>query len=277
MQKRLSLGFSLVLLLSTTGLAAAAGGDARLADAVMRTDRDTVRSLLQQKVDVNGVGKDGTPALHWVVRVDDIQTADLLIRSGADVKFADRYGVTPLSLAVINGNAAMVDSLLKAGAEPAAGVGGETILMTAARAGNPAVMRLLLARFKADVNARESAYGETALMWAAAENHAEAAQLLIEHGAEINARSQLMSYPKDRFGLEGVISVLPHGQWTPLMYAARQGSLGALRVLVKAGADFHYRFMDPALHIQRRLKKRKNEPVISRLEKTRCRHIRSHY
>ena len=111
--------------------------------------------------------------------------------------------------------------------------------MTAARAGNPAVMRLLLARSKADVNARESAYGETALMWAAAENHAEAAQLLIEHGAAINARSQLMSYPKDRFGLEGVISILPHGQWTPLMYAARQGSLGALRVLVKAGADLN--------------------------------------
>ena len=215
------------------------GQDASLIDAVKAGDRTAALARMKRPGAVNAREADGTTALHWAVRANDLALTQALLRAGSDTKAANRYGVTPLSLAVINGNAAMVDSLLKAGAEPAASVGGETILMTAARAGNPAVMRLLLARFKADVDARESAYGETALMWAAAENHAEAAQLLIEHGAAINARSQLMSYPKDRFGLEGVISVLPHGQWTPLMYAARQGSLGALRVLVKARADLN--------------------------------------
>ena len=213
--------------------------DASLIDAVKAGDRAAALARIKRPGAVNVREADGTSALHWAVRSNDLALAQALLRAGADAKAANRYGVTPLSLAVINGNAAMVDALLKAGAEPAASAGGETILMTAARAGNPAVMRLLLARSKADVNARESAYGETALMWAAAENHAEAAQLLIEHGADINARSRLMTYPKDRFGLEGVISVLPHGQWTPLMYAARQGSLGALRVLVKAGADLN--------------------------------------
>ena len=43
--------------------------------------------------------------------------ADRLIRAGADVKAANRYGVTPLSLACINGNAAMIEKLLKAGAD----------------------------------------------------------------------------------------------------------------------------------------------------------------
>ena len=230
-------GWPMVFSRRSAALAAVAvlawGQDAWLIDAVKAGDRATALARIKRPGAVNTREADGTTALHWAVRANDLALAQALLRAGADAKAANRYGVTPLSLAVINGNAAMVDALLKAGA------GGETILMTAARVGNPAVMRLLLARFKADVNAAESAYGETALMWAAAENHAEAAQLLIEHGAEINARSQLMSYPKDRFGLEGVISVLPHGQWTPLMYAARQGSLGALRVLVKARADLN--------------------------------------
>src|SRR5207249_12323817 len=85
-----------------------AGTDSRLADAAMKRDTAAVRTLLQQKVDVNAPGKDGTPALHWLVRVDDLETARLLIGAGADAKLADRYGVTPLYLACSNGNAAMV-------------------------------------------------------------------------------------------------------------------------------------------------------------------------
>src|SRR5262245_33372549 len=105
------------LLLTIMAAAAPAGNDGRLAEAAMRRDTAAVRSLLQQKVDVNAPGKDGTPALHWVVRVDDLETAELLIRAGADVKYADRYGVTPLYLACTNGNARMIKLLLDAGAD----------------------------------------------------------------------------------------------------------------------------------------------------------------
>ena len=60
-----------------------------LADAAMHRDMAAVRSMLNQKADVNAPGADGTPALHWVVRVDDLETARLLIQAGANAKMAD--------------------------------------------------------------------------------------------------------------------------------------------------------------------------------------------
>jgi ankyrin repeat protein len=176
---------------------------------------------------------DGTTALHWAVRANDLDAAQRLLRAGANPDAANRYGVTPLSLAAENASAPLLQTLLEAGAHPSG-----AILMTAARTGNAEVVRMLLAR-GADANARESSLGETALMWAAAENHPEAVRALIEHGADPNARSQELVYAKDRFGLEGVTTILPHGNWTALMYAARQGSLAAARALAESGADLN--------------------------------------
>ena len=76
----------LAVLLPALGVSVAAQSDARLADAVMKRDAAAVRSLLGQKVDVNAPGKDGTPALHWAVREDDLATARLLLGAGADAR-----------------------------------------------------------------------------------------------------------------------------------------------------------------------------------------------
>ena len=67
--------------------------------------------------------------------------------------------------------------LLAAADANAAGPDGETVLMLASRTGKPDAVRLLL-EAGARVNAKESWQGETAVMWAAAENHAEAVTLL---------------------------------------------------------------------------------------------------
>ena len=72
------------MLLPAPGVSAAEPGDSRLADAVMKRDGAAVRALLGQKVDANVPGKDGTPALHWSVREDDLATARLLLGAGAD-------------------------------------------------------------------------------------------------------------------------------------------------------------------------------------------------
>src|SRR5258708_27810369 len=103
--------------LSISGLAAA-GSD--VADAVMKKNPEALRALIAQKAAVNAPQADGTTALHWAARWDDLATADLLIRAGADVKAANRQGATPMFLASQNGNAAMIEKLLKAGADPTA-------------------------------------------------------------------------------------------------------------------------------------------------------------
>jgi ankyrin repeat protein len=77
-----------------TAAAAGPANDVRLAEAAMKRDTAAVRTLVDQKVDVNAPGRDGTPALHWLVRVDDRETARLLIRAGADTGARDRIRVT---------------------------------------------------------------------------------------------------------------------------------------------------------------------------------------
>ena len=69
----------------------------------------------------------------------------------------------------------------------------------------------------AQVNAKESWHGQTALMWAAGEGHAAAVDELIRRGAEVDARS--------------------NGGLTPLLFAARGNHVGVVRALAAAGAN----------------------------------------
>src|SRR5262245_7674113 len=85
--------------LPACSFAAAAEVDAPLATAAMNRDMAQVRALLAKKADVNATGADGTTALEWVVRIDDVDTAKLLLTAGADPRKANRLGVTPIALA----------------------------------------------------------------------------------------------------------------------------------------------------------------------------------
>jgi ankyrin repeat protein len=221
------------LLLLVTAYAQAA--DTALLTAVKKADLDAVRRLLQQGAPVNVSGTDGSTPLHWAVESDDPEMIRMLLKAGADAKRANRYGMTPLHLAAVNGNAAVMRELLAAGAKPNAVLPeGETVLMTAARTGSAEAVTLLLDR-GADVNAQDKWYGESALMWAAAQNHGEAVSILIARGAPVDSRSNLQKTANRRAGQ----NILSLGNWTPLMYAARENALDAGRALVKGGAKLN--------------------------------------
>ena len=166
------------------------GANSPLADAAMKGDKAALRSLLEQKADVNAPQTDGATAIQWAAYRDDMEMAGLLISAGANVKLANREGATALYLASIHGNPAMIDKLLNAGADPnERGPEGETPLMLASRAGNLDAIKVLLDH-KADINAKDKIRGTTALMWASEQAHPAAVQLLIARGANVSAATE---------------------------------------------------------------------------------------
>jgi uncharacterized protein len=224
-------------------LSTPAFGASPIVDAVKARDSKATQALLAQRADVNAPDVDGATALHYAVHYDDRALVDQLLRNKANPKVANRYGVTPLMLAATNRNVLIADALLKGGADPNAALPeGETVLMTAARAGDVPFVKLLLAH-GAKVNATESWHGQSALMWAASENHGPAITALVEGGADMNMRSKVLDgMPPLRktapdVGQQGIHSTFPKGGMTALHFAARQASADAISALATAGVD----------------------------------------
>lgn len=231
----------MVSLLSAVSLGATSR-DVPLVEAVKDANIAVVRALLTQGADVNVPQADGATALHWAAYQDDVDTADLLIRAGARVNAANELRVTPLWVASPNGSAALIATLLKAGADPnlAPPTGGAP-LMRAARMGNTEAVRLLL-NHGAAVNVREDARGQTALMWAVTQRHPNVVQMLIDGGADLEARStvwrQFVLTCCQANNGDGTGSVwIDRGGFTPLLFAARLGDLDSVRLLLAAGAN----------------------------------------
>jgi ankyrin repeat protein len=219
--------------------------DTRLIDAVKAGNSTAAVTLLQKKVDVKVAEADGTTALHYAVRNDDLTLVDRLLRAGADARAATRYGVTPIALACENGSAPIVERLLKAGVSVnGAGRLGETPLHLCARTGKPEAVKVLLSHGAA-IDTIENWRGQTPLMWAAAEGHAAAMRLLIEAGADVNARSSIIVWERQRTE-EPRDKWLPPGGLTPLLFAARDGRVESAKVLLETGADPN--IVDPDRH-----------------------------
>lgn len=214
-----------------------------LVDAVRQGDAAAVRALLQSGTNVNQPEGDGATALHWAAHDDKTDLARLLLDAGASAQAVNDLGVTALHLAAANGNSVMMRLLLDRRADAnAAAESGVTPLMEAARSGSVDAVRLLLAH-GAQVNARESARGQTALMWAVSRRHPEIVKVLLENHADVSARteSRPMMVMLDQ-GPRGVKTAakdaheIQVGGTTALLFAAESGSAESARLLLAAGA-----------------------------------------
>ena len=169
-----------------------------VADAAMRGDVATVRTLIARRADVNAPQGDGMTALHWAAdRGDSAMTVELL-RAKASVAMRTRIGAyTPLHIAARNGNPAVVRALLAAGGDvKATTASGATALHLAAAAGNADVVNALLAK-GADPNAKESSWGQTPLIFAAEYGRAAAIRALLKHGADPSVHTRILNLTDD--------------------------------------------------------------------------------
>jgi ankyrin repeat protein len=218
MQSRRQLIQSTALAAVSLGVATHSFADALL-EAVKADDRAEAHRLLDTtSFDATAAEPDGTTALHYAIERNDLDLARGLIAAGAEAGAMNRYGVSPLYIAALNGNAEIVALLLDNGVDPKLAIAeGETALMTAARSGDVATIDRLI-EAGADVNATEDWKEQTALMWAASENNGAAVTRLLAAGADRDA-------------------VSAGGEFTALKFAVRAGAIDAVRALLDAGAD----------------------------------------
>lgn len=108
----------------------------------------------------------------------------------------DAKGYTPLIIAAYNNQPAIVELLLKQGADPdAQDASGNTALMGAAFRGYPAIVQMLIDA-GADVNLRNG-QGAPALTFAATFGQLSIARLLLQYGADASLRDTRGKSPRD--------------------------------------------------------------------------------
>jgi uncharacterized protein len=190
---------------------AEADGTTALHWAVRADDAETVRLLIRSGAKVNVANRQGiTPLTLAATNGNAAVTRDLLA-AGADPNTSGHDGETVLMTAARTGNPEVINALIARGADVNAAETwqGQTALMWAALENNPAAVKALV-EHGADMSARskelsfpEYRYetngmavfqlpkgGWTALMYAARENAIDAAAMLADLKADLNATTR---------------------------------------------------------------------------------------
>ena len=196
--------------------------DSCLLLAVIQGHTETVRYLAGlPQVDVDEVRNRRRAlfcAIQQGVHPDVVQA---LIDGGADMEIRSNVGSTPLLFASSSGHLAIVKVLVGAGADvQAADNKGATCLIKGVWCGcslqeGLELMRYLVGLPEVDVNHADE-NGMTALHWAAKRYYPDVVQVLIDGGADIEARNNL-------------------GR-SPLLVACENGDVAKVKMLVEAGA-----------------------------------------
>ena len=198
--------------------------DTALMYASKKGHTETVRLLLDHGANPNSQDKYGDTPLILAVAYGDMseESTDilrLLLDHGADVNVQDNDGNTALMTAMTEERGAeIVKLLLDHGADPNVHEDGDTTPLIYATWIDNEIVRLLLVDHGADPNAQD-ADGKTALIHVCKGwgADAEVVKLLFDHGADVNAQ--------DNDG------------YTALMNASHKGHTETVRFLLEHGAD----------------------------------------
>jgi ankyrin repeat protein len=221
--------------------------DHSLLAAIQDGDHTTVRALLDQGADVKARNEVGDTALMQAALNADSEMLRLLLQRGADVQARGVHEITALLRALHDPK--KVQLLLDHGA----GVDDRAMVLAAMAPGSRKTLELLSLR-GGDVNANVGGY--TALMAAAYGGDFDAARWLVEHGADVTARSEAGCTALNGAAVSGNAAIVkllldrgadPNVRYqepdsigdfqTPLLNAAWHGHAGCLKLLLERGAD----------------------------------------
>ncbi|CAM9998061.1 unnamed protein product [Scytosiphon promiscuus] len=210
-----------------------AQGDEALADKLIRAGAEIGTSLhaavkgdhgkivelmLESGASTGTKDAEGNTALHFAARLDRLKMVRLLLLKGADVDAIKINGATPLHLAARYSSTSVAETLLIAGADVnlRSKKHDWCPLDYAARIGHSEILKLFIYS-GADINSCVPQSGRTALDIAAGKDNVKAVDVLLDAGANIEARD-----------VEG---------YTPLHTAALHAYSESARSLLEHGAD----------------------------------------
>ena len=161
-----------------------------LVKAAWDGDEGIVDVLLAAGAKVNANATDtGETALMNAVTRGHIAIIQKLLKAGADVSPKNKFQFNAFTSAVAAGKADIAAMLLDAGAKIEDGAAGLTPLQFAASAGNVDMIRFLVKR-GANVNHGVKSGEQTALLSAIYGAHPEAVQALVDLKADVNAKTK---------------------------------------------------------------------------------------
>lgn len=236
-------------------VAGASGFTPMLIAAKRKASRIVALLLENSPADVNTRDQNNRTALYLAAAGGDDATVDVLLkctRTKVDIK--DTRGQTPLHIAVQGGHVGSVQLLLSSGRAmiEAKDESGYTPLHCAplARANCDVVMRLMIDK-GANVDAREGTHS-TALHLAAEMGQIAQIELLLRHGADINAKNEAGRVPlawafsnknKDvvEVTLENDAAAGINSNKTPPSSVSYAGPGAVVQLLLKKGANVNTR------------------------------------
>lgn len=156
--------------------------------ASLRGHAEVARQLLHHKAHVNAQDKQAKSPLHLAAEQGHKTLAEMLLKARADPNAQDKEKKTPLHAAALRGHLSIVEVLLaNKGRAGAKDMDGCTPLHYATMNGNTDIVEALLASGKNKNIDDRNIWRKTALHIAAEYGHGELINLLLSHGAAINA------------------------------------------------------------------------------------------